>query len=405
MALIELRQEKLVLGMSLNFTLRDEKNVILLAKGQRIESAQQLDSIRSRKKIYIEIDETQDGVRAMMAGLNALTHAGGAIKDISTYVELNQAPAAEEKPTGTLADRWGALESKLGAILANVGTGTDFVKKVYDLDRQIQDLMAEGSTASQFLLFNRAVTHFRGYSVLHALLCATLAHSLRDMFALSENERRSLVCAALTMNVAMTHLQDMLAVQKEAPTPSQKGEIERHAAKGRQILLAAGVADPVWLEIISLHHSPLEGPELLADWSPVKRLTKILQTLDRYTAAMSPRKSRSGRTARDSSRSVVLQTGGTKHDEVGAALFRKLGMCPPGTYVKLVSGETAVVICRGEKPVAPLVASVLNRHDEPIAEPRLHDTALENHAIQSTLLASSVRVNLKMDAMCRLIPK
>ena len=58
MDLIELRQNALMLGMSLDFTLRDEKGAILLAKGHRIDTLQQLEGLRSRKKIFVEIDES-----------------------------------------------------------------------------------------------------------------------------------------------------------------------------------------------------------------------------------------------------------------------------------------------------------------------------------------------------------
>ena len=102
---------------------------------------------------------------------------------------------------------------------------------------------------------------------------------------------------------------------------------------------------------------------------------------------------------------MVLPSGTTKQDEAGSALVRILGLCPPGTFVKLANGETAVVLRRGIKPGEPLVASVLNRNDEPIAEPRLHDTSRETLKVVSTLVASSVRVNLKLNVMLRLIPR
>ncbi|MES2876785.1 MAG: phosphodiesterase [Pseudomonadota bacterium] len=405
MDLIEIHQDKLALGMSLSYTLRDEVGAVLLAKGHCIETAHQLESIRNRKKIFVELEESQQGVRAMMSGMSALNLADAPLKDFSKYLNLSQGNQGEEKLIGTLPERWGAVESKLGGLLASIGSTADFESKLHVLDRHIQNLLTEEKAASQFLLFNRAVIHFSGYSVMHSLLCATLVHLLAPFFALSESERRSLVCAALTMNVSMTRLQDLLAVQKIAPSPKQRSEIDSHGATGRQALMDAGVTDPVWLEIVALHHAPLTGPETLADWSPVQRMTKILQTVDRYTAAMSPRKSRAGRTARDSVLSVVVQTGVAKHDEVGTALVRILGVSPPGTYVKLANGETAVVIRRGIKPGEPLVASVLNRNDEPIAVPRLHDTARESLAIQATLVASTVRVSLNLDAMLRLIPK
>ncbi|PHM20366.1 MAG: phosphodiesterase [Curvibacter sp. PD_MW3] len=404
MAQLELSPEKLFLGMSLNFTLRDEKGVIMLAKGQRIETAQQLEAIRSRRKLFVEIEESEVRVRAMMAGISALSRADAPIKDMSQYVDLYKPRNESDKLTGTLAERWGDVESKLNALLSNVAGGDDFERKVHGLAQHIHDLMSENAAASHFLLFNRAVTEFGGYSALHALLCAALGHSLGDSLSLTDAERRSLVCGALTMNVAMSRLQDTLAVQKYPPMPHQRMAIDSHAEQGQQMLLQAGVSDQDWLTIVGLHHTPLQGPEQLSDWAPALRLTKVLQTLDRYTAAMSPRKSRAGRTARDSARSVILPAGERRQDEIGAALFRHIGLCPPGTYVRLANGETAVVVRPGAKPTAPLVARVLNRHGEPIAVPSLRETLQDNFSIQSTLAATAVRLRLNLDSMCRMIP-
>lgn len=405
MELIPLSKDKLSLGMSLRFTLRDEGGAILLAKGNKIETAQQLAGIKSRTKIFIEMDESEDAIRIMMSGLNKLDYADAPIKDFSKYLNLDQQSGEVEKLVGTLVQRWSDVESKLGGLLASTNTTTGFAQKIRLLEGHLNTLMAEDTSAAQFLLFNRAVTHFNGYSVLHSLLCASLSHSLAGVFALPNEERASLVCAAMTMNAGMTALQDELAIQKNAPSVMQRSVIDAHAHAGRQMLENAGVTDPLWLEAVALHHTTIEGPESFADWTPANRLTKILQTVDRYTAAMSPRKSRVGRTARDSVKTVIVQPGTTKHDEVGSALVRILGLCPPGTYVKLGNGETAVVMRRGLKPAEPLVASVLNRNDEPIAEPRLRDVAREQLPIQATLAATHVRVNLKLDVMLRMMPK
>jgi hypothetical protein len=207
------------------------------------------------------------------------------------------------------------------------------------------------------------------------------------------------------MNVAMTHLQDLLALQKGPPSPGQRDMIDVHAAKGRQLLAQSGVTDELWLQVVEQHHAVLAGPEKLLDWPVAQRMTRILQIVDRYTAAMSPRKSRGGRTAHDSVRSVVLPVGETKHDEVGTALVRLLGVSPPGTFVSLANGETAVVVRRGIKPGAPWVASVINRSGQPIAEPRLRDTAKPDFAVESTLAPTSVKLSLNMELMLKLMPR
>jgi HD-GYP domain-containing protein (c-di-GMP phosphodiesterase class II) len=405
MDLIELPLDKFFVGLSLRYTLCDRAGQILLAKGQKIESRQQLEAIKSRQHVYVEMDQSDEGERMMMSGLTAMDRAGAPIKDFSRFLNIRQTTEVE-KVTGTVVQRWGDLESGLTGALAGLKSSNDFIGRIGKLEHQMSQLLAENANGAQFLLINRAVTHFGGYSVLHSLLCATLVSRLSELFGLSDDQRQSLAYAALTMNVAMTHLQDQLALQKNPPDAFQRSAIESHSADGKKMLEEAGVTDKDWLTIVALHHTALGDASDFAEWPVLKTMVKILQTVDRYTASISPRKSRAGRIARDSARTVIAQAAaGAKHDEVGAALVGMLGLCPPGTFVKLANGETAVVMRRGKKPMEPWVASVLNRHDHAIAEPSVRDTSREEFAVTATLSAIEVRVNLNPELMIKLIPK
>jgi HD-GYP domain-containing protein (c-di-GMP phosphodiesterase class II) len=401
--LIELPRDKLMVGMALKYTLRDQSGTVLLSKGHKIENATILAGIKARGRIFVEIDESDEGVRLMMAGLTEMSRKDAPIKDFNKFL-MAGGSQSEEKLTGSLFQRWSDVESKLRGVLASSKDTHDFETKVQQVYDYTKLLLAEDSVGSQFLLFHRSVTHYGGYSALHSLLCSVLSQLVATVFALPEPERRALACSALTMNIGMTALQDELALQKQAPSPTQRSQIDGHAQAGRDMLISAGVKDPLWLDAVAQHHTPLTGPDKLADWQPVARIARILQTVDRYTAAMSPRKSRSGRTARDSVRSVVVQAD-AKHDEVGTSLVSILGLCPPGTYVKLGNGETAVVLKRGLKPAEPLVATVLNRNNEPIALPRPIDISRGVVPIQATIAATDVRVNLNMEAMLKLMPR
>jgi hypothetical protein len=63
------------------------------------------------------------------------------------------------------------------------------------------------------------------------------------------------------------------------------------------------------------------------------------------------------------------------------------------------------VLKRGLKPAEPLVATVLNRNNEPIALPRPIDISRGVVPIQATIAATGVRVNLNMEAMLKLMPR
>lgn len=78
-------------------------------------------------------------------------------------------------------------------------------------------------------------------------------------------------------------------------------------------------------------------------------------------------------------------------------------LCPPGTFVRLDNGDTAIVLRRGEKANQPLVASLLDRAGAHHARPGIYQTGMTNKPrIQSALARSAVAVALNHRTMVRL---
>jgi hypothetical protein len=114
--------------------------------------------------------------------------------------------------------------------------------------------------------------------------------------------------------------------------------------------------------------------------------------VDRYAAMISPRLSRAGRSATDSARAVMASSA--DNDEVSSALMRAVGLCPPGTFVRMESDELGVVLRRGDNPALPYVAIVGSADGELLRTPRLHATAKAMPHIRNALAASTVRAQL-----------
>ncbi|GKS77631.1 phosphodiesterase [Acidovorax sp. SUPP950] len=296
---------------------------------------------------------------------------------------------------------WSDLESALAVILSRPLQVHDFPAKVRQCDRWLQELVAHDIDAALYLMFQLASTSTVGYSTSHALVCGTLCHILAHELQLPSLERDSLVRAAITMNIGMTALQDELASQRERPSPAQQEAIEAHPLRSMTLLEQLDVKDPLWLDVVGQHHAPLAETQPLAGMPAEDRLSRILGTIDRYAAMISPRKSRAGRSATDSVRAIVGQDV-DRRDEVTYALVRAVGLCPPGTFVRLDNGETALVLRRSEKVNAPLVASLLDRDGEHLAQPRLHQTASGRPRIQSALARPAVKVEINHRTLVRL---
>lgn len=311
---------------------------------------------------------------------------------------------AHQRPEGEYEDLlglWSDLESGLSVVLSQPLRVQDFAFKIRQLDSWLQDLVAHDIDAALYLMFQLAGTSTVGYSTSHALVCGTLCHIMALELHLPRGERDSLVRAALTMNIGMTALQDELAGQRERPTPAQQEAIRSHPEESQAMLERLFVADALWLEVVGQHHANVADRVPLAAQEPVDRLSRILSTIDRYAAMISPRKSRAGRSATDSVRAIVGQEI-DQRDEVSYTLVRSVGLCPPGTFVKLDNGDTAIVLRRSDKANLPLVASLLDQSGNHHAEPSLYQTALGKPRIQSALARGAVSVDLNHRTMVRL---
>lgn len=300
-----------------------------------------------------------------------------------------------------LLSLWSDLESALSVLLAKPLQVQDFPGKVRSFDLWLQDLVAHDIDAALYLMFQLASTSSVGYSAAHALVCGTLCHIMAQDLRLEQSERDSLVRAALTMNIGMTALQDELAEQRERPNGVQQEAIRSHPEESQALLERLFVSDALWLDVVGQHHTNVADQVPLAQQNPEDRLTRILGTIDRYAAMISPRKSRAGRSATDSVRAIVGQEV-EQRDEVSYTLVRSIGLCPPGTFVRLDNGEVAIVLRRSEKANYPLVASLLDSGGLQQSQPNLYQTASGKPRIQSALARSAVKVELNHRTMVRL---
>jgi hypothetical protein len=299
-----------------------------------------------------------------------------------------------------LLSLWADLESGLAMVLANPHNIPDFSSKIHQYDRWMQDLLQQDTDTGLYLLFQLATNASVGYSALHALVCAVLCHTTAQELRTPPAERDSLVCAAMTMNIGMTDLQNTLAVQTTPPTAEQKTLIQAHASVGRHLLTEVGVSDPVWLDVVEAHHDTDHPQGNYQQLGLVPRLAHVLRMVDRYAAMVSPRKSRTGRSTTDSAR-ATLTHGLGEHDPVGYALVRATGLCPPGTYVRLDSGETAVVLRRSAQPNQPLVALLLNPRGDAYNPPRLHRTANHSPRVLAALTQGAVQLRVNHQSLLR----
>jgi hypothetical protein len=122
----------------------------------------------------------------------------------------------------------------------------------------------------------------------------------------------------------------------------------------------------------------------------------MIRFADIFTAKYSARKNRAAMPSRQAAQSVYLASDG---HPIASALLKEFGIYPPGCFVLLKSGETAVTIRRGNTPTAPLVAVVRDKNGVPIKEPLLRETVLPQYAILRTLPNQSTQYDTAIERL------
>lgn len=305
----------------------------------------------------------------------------------------NNIEVHDENEYEDLLGQWSDLESGLGVILGSPGTTQQFAHRVVQYDRWMQGLLQRDTDVGLYLLFQLACNSPVGYSASHALVCAVLCHLVSREMKLPQSERNSLVHAALTMNIAITALQDELATQTDKPSQTQLDAIRSHSIKSAMMLANLGVTDDAWLYIVSNHHDDRIDADEADNPQGMVHLVRILKIVDRYAAMISPRASRSGRSAIESARSIMTRVS-LRVDEIGQALVGAVGLCPPGTYVRLITEEVAVVVRRSLKLNRPFVVIFTKPSGRLLRNPRLHSTDEPSYKIRSALPSMAVQTPL-----------
>lgn len=301
-----------------------------------------------------------------------------------------------------LQGQWSDLEAALSLLLTHPGNVSDLQHKIIQIDTWLQALLEHDSDVGLYLMYQLATGVTTGYSVSHALVCATLSHILAHGYRLPQEERDALVRAALTMNIGMTQLQNQLALQRERPSAAQQEAIRVHAVESRHLLERLQISQKLWLDVVTLHHINTEPRVPLLLQPPAERLARLLATVDRYAAMISPRRTRAGRSVVES---VQMVTGPQSqlYQKAGEALVRTVGMYPPGIFVQLSDNSIAVVLRRSPEPGKPQVAKLLDAREYPLAQPQIIQLAQQpGLSITHGLSSSQVRPKVDAASMVRL---
>ncbi|TFW31852.1 HD-GYP domain-containing protein [Massilia horti] len=262
------------------------------------------------------------------------------------------------------------------------GPMPNLLAEIDQVAKRIQMAVTKAPDESIFQIMQMETTH---YVIAHHLQAAALCAIVARSIGWSEHGVLNACRAALTMNIGMLDLQSTLTSQTTPLTPAQRKIIDEHGAVGRRLLEAIGVVDQEWLCAVEKHH-----PEREAPGAPIPLLAQLAHHVDIYLAKVTPRAYRSAKNAQVAARELLQDPRLDKG--LTSPLIKMIGIYPPGTYVKLANGDSAVVVRRGANAHTPSVCSLVSATGLPLGEPVARDTSQPKYAITSLLSGTKVMV-------------
>jgi HD-GYP domain-containing protein (c-di-GMP phosphodiesterase class II) len=398
MNLIPIEIDSIRIGYPLPCDLVDKDGVLLAKKAFVVASKDDLIHFYNRSGgLYIDGLDAEALRKAYIDQLQTMMRKDKSIGEIADSKLLVDKAVKRTVATTDRVD-WRDLQVQANYLLRDPHADS-FNYRLEHIHQILGKELQRNPNGVLFALVQLSATETEMYSATHAMLVSVMCGlAAREVLDWPEPVEVLLRKAALTMNIAMTELQDRLTSQKRPADAVQQSQIDEHPQKSVDILRAMGVTDATWLATVADHHMQAPGP--LRSKTPAQRLARLIQRADMFAARLSPRLTRPPVTPAVAMQACYFDENKAV-DEAGAALIKAVGIYQPGSYVKLASEEVAVVVRRGANTSTPRVAVLLNRSGMPTAEHALRDTSNKDYKVMASVQHSEVKVQIQLD---RLLP-
>ena len=405
MKLIPFPRDHLIVGEALPFGIYDGGGRLLLAAGQKIFDDNQLGEI-TRQETFSDESESAEWMRKLGAAMDHALRANSAITKIANARVEADKPGSKkdevERIPQTLPEQWEDFILTLEGAFRDVQPTSPWLNRMNQVHERARQVGSRRPDASLYYLVYTCGDSIKNYSSRHAFLTMLVCEHAATLLGWPDEWRNAIGKAALTMNVSMAKLQDMLADADMRPSPMMRADIDAHPARGAQILQDSGIDDDLWLDAVRYHHEIPEPGEQVDQLPYGKQISRLLRRIDIFTAKMSRRRMRAPMSPVQAAKEACLGEDG-RPDLYGAALIKAMGIYPPGSFVELATGEVGVVVSRGKRANLPLVASLVTPSGAPLGEPVLRDTMTPRYAVRHAVVASRVKVRPTHNRLIALI--
>jgi HD-GYP domain-containing protein (c-di-GMP phosphodiesterase class II) len=327
--------------------------------------------------------------------LNSLCDRGFQVRMEELPPEDPAQPAAEPARPACPIEAWSSCTARVGSILVNSRHPT-LDQALDEASTPVLELVAQDPDFAMLMAMRERSGPKVHYALRHCLHTAIVTRLVAQRLGWDTAAMMSTFKAALTMNLSMMELQSELARSGHSPTVQERNIILQHPTQSRAMLEAGGVRDQDWLLAVEQHHERPDGTGYPLGMSDVDEKARLLRLADSYCAKITPRASRPAMTPDRAGRELFLREA---TNPMAHALIKELGIYPPGTCVRLASGETGIVLRRGPTMLTPVVAAITWRTGEPRREPLKRDTSLPAFKVLQSVAEQALRFSPPTSAL------
>jgi len=277
-----------------------------------------------------------------------------------------------------LFGQWDKTAEELRVLLSHLDNKPAFLADLDAFANHIITLLDTNLDVGIFRAVRQENQALFYYGYTHAIHTGVLGVLLGRHLKWSNERVMTLLKAALTMNTSIVDLQGQMAGQDFPMRDRQRAEIQGHPQKTADILMGLGVTDPQWLIAIRQHHERSDGTGYPLKTNDISEMAQALRVCDVLLSKTTPRVLRPAVSPQEAVRDLFREDKG---GVMSSAIIKEFGIYPPGDYVKLASGELAVVVLRTENAKAPIVASITDTSGSPISKTLRRDTSQAGYAI------------------------
>ncbi|HSC79227.1 MAG TPA: HD domain-containing phosphohydrolase, partial [Chitinolyticbacter sp.] len=283
-----IRPADVQVGQALPWDVFDSRGLLLLSRGQVVTGDTQLERL-------LEI-----GVFA----------ESGALERTRGMQNKSKMTIGSARPPSVL-NMFDGIRRKLDHLVVNLATHVE-QQTLGGAIAELAAVIENGSRYDPDVSIAVVLLRQEGrYATRHMVNVAIVVRLVAVSMGLAPEQVRSVVCAALTMNLTMVALQELLQQQTQPLSPQQREVLERHPEDAVALLRRAGVTDEVWLHAVLQHHEHLDGSGYPAKLTgdAINPGAQLLALADLFCARVTPRAYRPAVSSNVALRGILLERG------------------------------------------------------------------------------------------------